>query len=120
MELGKLKSHFEAMEDGKILAYALSEPFSWRGSYAECAFEILSEESTKEQNLEKIERALSETFRGYKGGEYQYSEWTDVHFENDYSSWSDGGYTRRLIEQIKEEEEQYVTKEEEFVKLAFI
>jgi len=119
MELGKLKNHFEQMESGKVLDYKLSNPFSWRGIYAECAFKILKESSTKEENLEKIEMALTEEFHGYKGGEYRYDLATDVHFEDSFGSWTDGGYSRRLIEEIKQEKE-YVSVEEELVNLIFI
>lgn len=119
MELGKLKNHFEQMESGKLLDYKLSKPFSWRGVYAECAFEILKESSTREENLEQIEKALTESFYGYKGGEYRYNINTDVHFETDSGSWTDGGYSRRLIEEIKEEK-QYYSVEEELVNLIFL
>lgn len=119
MNLENLKNHFEQMEPGKVLDYKLSEPFSWRGVYAECAFEILKESSTKEENLEQIEKALTEEFNGYKGGEFRYDLYTEVHFENDCGSWSDGGYSRSLIEEIKEEK-QYYSVEEELVNLIFI
>jgi hypothetical protein len=119
MELGKLKNHFEQMESGKALDYKLSKPFSWRGVYAECAFEILKESSTKEENLEQIEKALTEEFHGYKGGEFRYDLDTEVHFESSYGSWSDGGYSRSIIEEIKQEK-QYDSVEEELVNLIFL
>lgn len=119
MELGELKNHFEKMESGKLLDYKLSKPFSWRGVYAECAFEILKESSTKEENLEQIEKALVEEFHGYKGGCFKYDLYTEIHFESDYGSWTDGGYSRRLIEEIKEEK-QYYSIEEELINLIFI
>lgn len=118
MTLGELKNRFEEMQKGKILAYKLSEPFSWRGIYAEVAFEILEEDSTREENLEKIERALTEEFYGYKGGEFKYNEDTEIHFESDESAYSDGGYSRNLIQRIKGEE-QFETVEEELVNLIF-
>lgn len=118
MTLGGLKNHFEQMDSEKQLDYKLSKPFSWRGVYAECAFEILKENSTKEENLEQIEKALTEEFHGYKGGEYRYTPHTEIHFEDSYGSWTDGGYSRRLIEEIKEEE-QFITVEEELVNLIF-
>jgi hypothetical protein len=119
MKLGKLKTHFEQMESGKVLDYKLSNPFSWRGAYAECAFEILKESSTKKENLERIEKALTEEFHGYKGGKFRYDLDTEVHFEGDYGSWSDGGYSRRIIEEIKQEK-QYDSVEEELVNLIFM
>lgn len=119
MTLGKLKTHFEQMESGKVLNYKLSDPFSWRGIYAECAFEILKNQSTREENLEQIEKAFTQSFHGYKGGDYRYSSYTEIHFENDYGSYTDGGYSKNLIEEIKEEKE-YVSVEEELVNLIFI
>lgn len=119
MELGRLKNHFEQMETGKVLDYKLSNPFSWRGVYAECAFEILKENSTKEENLEQIEKALTEEFGGYKGGEFRYNLDTEVHFETDCGSYTDGGYSKRLIEEIKGEKA-YDSFEEELVNLIFL
>lgn len=118
MTLGELKNRFEQMEKGKILAYKLSEPFSWRGIYDEVAFEILEEDSTREENLEEIEKALIEEFRGYKGGEFKYDLDTEIHFEYNSSSYTDGGYSRNLIQRIKGEE-QFETVEEELVNLIF-
>ncbi len=119
MELGKLKNHFEQMESGKVLDYKLSEPFSWRGVYAECAFEVLKESSTKEENLEQIEKALSESFQGYKGGDFRYNIDTEIHFEYDNGSYTEGGYSKRLIEEIKGEKA-YDSFEEELVNLIFL
>lgn len=119
MTLGELKNHFEQMEAGKELNFKLSNPFSWRGVYAECAFEILKETSTKEDNLEKIEKALSEEFEGYKGGEFYYDLDTDIHFETDCGSYTDGGYSKRLVEEIKGQKP-YDSIEQELVEIAFV
>lgn len=119
MELRQLKNLFEQMESGKVLDYKLSEPFSWRGIYAECAFEILKESSTKKENLEQIKKALKEEFEGYKGGDFRYDLDTEVHFETDYGSYTDGGYSKRLIEEIKREKA-YDSFEEELVNLIFL
>ncbi|HEY8936608.1 MAG TPA: hypothetical protein VIM65_15375, partial [Cyclobacteriaceae bacterium] len=40
-------------------------------------------------------------FTGYKGGEYTYHDNTDVHFEEDVSSYSDGRYAERWIAKIQ-------------------
>jgi hypothetical protein len=118
MNLGQLRTYIEALPEGTVLKYSLSEPFSWRGSYAEVAFRIEEEESTREDLLKKIDLAFSKTFYGYKGGEYEYGKYTDVHFEEDYRSWTDGGYTANWISKLTEEEPVY-SQEHRLVTLAF-
>jgi hypothetical protein len=119
MTLGELKNHFEQMENGKELNFKLSTPFSWRGIYAECAFSILKEKSTKEENLEKIEIALLNVFQGWKGGDFKYDLETEIHFESEESSWTDGGYSKNLIEEIKGQKP-FESLEHELVEIAFI
>ena len=97
MNLGELKNHFEKLPQSKVLEYSLSSPFSWRGSYNKCAFSIEKKQSTVSENIEKIKKAYSETFIGYKGGEYEYNDDTPIHFEEDYSSYSDGEYLEKFI-----------------------
>jgi hypothetical protein len=118
MELGKFKEYIESFENNYLFDYSISEPFSWRGSYCEVAFSIENESSTKEDILEKILLAYNNIFRGYKGGEYKYTDNTDIHFEYDYSSYSGEGYAQRLIEDITRKEEP-LTIEEKLVRLAF-
>ncbi len=117
MTLGELKQYFESFPENASFTYKLSEPFSWRGVYAEVAFDITNQPSTKEENLEKIEQALTKEFYGYKGGEYRYNEDTDIHFEESSSRWTDGEYALDLLKEAKEE---YVTLEARVVKTLFI
>lgn len=84
MTIKDLKEYFLNTENPKFF---LTDVFSWRGFYSEVAF-TPSAVGTKERSLELIEEALTGTFIGYKGGEFTYDEWTNVHFEND-SSFSD-------------------------------
>jgi len=119
MELGKFKQYIESFEDNHIFDYSISEPFSWRGVYAEVAFDITNEKSTKEEVLQKIQKAYSESFYRYKGGDFTYNDYTDIHFERDESAYSDGKYAQRIIETITEKEEP-LTIEEKLVKLAFV
>lgn len=113
MDLRKLKEYFEALPDDYEIPYCLSKPFSWRGSYDEVAFSLIKNTSDKYDNLIAIKSALTDTFRGYKGGEYQFCDTTEVHFEYDTSSWTDSGYSTNLIEELSE----YQTKEEKLIKL---
>lgn len=118
MELKDFKQHIESFPNGTEFNYGISEPFSWRGVYAEVAFEMLEKPMTKEEILTNIELAYTETFDGYKGGEYRYNDHTDIHFETGYESWSDGGYVSRWIAKIEEKEE-YQSQEDRLVKIAF-
>ena len=79
MTIKYLKNYFLNTEKPKFF---LTDVFSWRGSYDEVAF-TPSLEGTREESLALIERAFTDIFGGYKGGTYQYEEWTAVHFETD-------------------------------------
>lgn len=118
MTLGEFKAYVESFPDGKTFNYGISNPFSWRGSYDEVAFEFLEQSMTKEELLEKINLAYTDIFPGYKGGEYYFKNFTPVHFEEDNSTWSDGGYAAEWISNI-EGKEPYQTQEERLIKLAF-
>ena len=118
MKLKEFKDYIENAENGKQFNYGISEPFSWRGSYDEVAFEILEQPMTREEILANIEKAYQGTFYGYKGGEYTYKDYTEVNFEEDTSSYTDGGYCAEMIAKI-EGGEIYGSQENRLVKLAF-
>lgn len=117
MTLGELKTFIENQEK-QTFDFGLSLPFPWRGSYAEVAFSILKEQTSKVDLLKSVDDALSGRFRSYKGRNFNYDLQTDVNFEMDYSAYSDGEYCRRLISEI-EDSEPYDTEEQKLVKLAF-
>lgn len=85
MTIQDLKTYFETAEKP---TFFLVDVFSWRGSYNEVAFEP-SREGTREESLKQIERAIEESFVGWKGGCYTYSLNTEVHFENCHSAFTD-------------------------------
>ena len=118
MKLKDFKKHIESFSDGAKFDFGISKPFSWRGVYEKVAFGMIEQPMTKEEILTNINLAYTETFRGYKGGEYRYNDHTYVHFESDYGSWSDGDYVSRWIAKIEKIEE-YQSQEEKLVKLAF-
>ena len=119
MELKEFKQQIEQAEVGKTFDYGISEPFSWRGSYDEVAFEILEQPMTREEILDNIEKAYTGTFYGYKGGEYTYQDYTPVNFEEGGSrSYTDGRYCDEMIAKI-EGGETYQSQEMRLVKLAF-
>lgn len=100
MNLLELKNKIEQLPKGTISQYGISEPFSWRGRYSEVAFSIEKAPTTRETMLERIEKAYTDVFDGYKGGTYSYDDLTPVNFESSASDWSDGDYTKDMIEQI--------------------
>lgn len=118
MNLGEFEKYIKSFPEGTTFKYGISEPFSWRGVYAEVAFQMLEESMTKEQILERIQKALTDTFIGYKGGEYNYNKYTNVNFEADYGRWTEGNYTARWIAKL-EKTEPYQSQEERLIKLAF-
>ena len=81
MTIKDLKEYFEKTEKPK---FYLVDVFSWRGAYDEVAFA-----PSEEGSLRQIDRALTETFEGWKGGEYAYDKHTNVHFEIEERSCSD-------------------------------
>lgn len=118
MNLIDLKNHVSGFPEGTMFKYSLSEPFSWRGSYNEVAFDIIEKESSREAVLAMINLAYNKIFYGYKGGQYSYSDHTPVNFETNYGSWTDGGYAEEWIAKI-EGTEIYNGPEDRLTKLLF-
>jgi hypothetical protein len=117
MTLKDFKDYIESFPKKTEFKYGISKPFSWRGSYDEVAFEIVEYPMVKEQVLEHIELAYTETFNGYKGGDFVYGDNTTVNFEESYFHCSGGEYTLRMIQLIEGVEK--VEQEKKLVKLAF-
>lgn len=118
MNLLEFKTYIESLPDNTQFNYSISEPFSWRGSYDEVAFSIEEKPTTKEEILRRINLAYTETFRGYKGGEYNYHDWTPINFESGHHAYTDKIYTKEIIKKIKNDAE-CLNLEEQLIKLAF-
>lgn len=118
MDLGEFKKHIKSFAKGTKFNFGISEPFSWRGVYAEVAFSIIELPMTREEILVNIELAYTGKFYGYKGGEYKYSDYTSIHFEDFISSYTDGSYVSEWIAKI-EQKEAYKSQEERLVKTMF-
>jgi len=118
MNLIDFKKHIESFDNGTEFKYGISKPFSWRGSYDEVAFSITEEPMTKEAILRNIEKAYTELFCGYKGGEYRYSDYTTVNFEEGSRNYSGGGYCSEMIAKLNHIMP-FKSQEERLVKLAF-
>ena len=101
MLLGLFKTYIENFPEKTMFEYGISSPFSWRGIYREVAFSIQEDSMSREEILSKIQEAYEKTFHGYKGGKYEYGDYTQVHFERDGSSFSDGEYCAKMIAKIE-------------------
>lgn len=117
MQLGEFKKYIESFPEGTMFDFSISEPFSWRGSYCEPAFSLSKKQSSREDILKNVELALTNTFHGYKGGDYKFRESDYINFESEWRSWSDGGYTQQWIEDLTEDDTR--TQEEKLIKLMF-
>jgi hypothetical protein len=101
MTIKEFKSIIERTIGVTELRYGISEPFSWRGSYDEVAFEILDEPMSKQEVLRRVDLACTGTYDGYKGGEYRYDESTQVNFESGWGQYSDGEYCSEWIAKLE-------------------
>lgn len=82
---------------GDTMDFCIEDVFSWRGVYAEPACSISSRKTTKKHNLQMLKRLMKETFDGYKGGEYTYDKNSEIHFEEEWSSFTDGKYLNGFL-----------------------
>ena len=77
--------------------FRIIDVFSWRGIYAEAAAEISTERTLKQDNLKMLDDAIKFTHEGWKGGEFEYDFSTEIHFECDYGSYSNGQYLNNFL-----------------------
>jgi len=82
MTLGKLEKLLNAVDADATVLYGFTHAHSWRGIYAEAAFEPAMNVSIKSMR-DEVERALTETFQGWKGGDFTYDEWTEAHLDHE-------------------------------------
>lgn len=77
--------------------FRIEDVFSWRGSYAEPCCSLSNKPTTKEYNLEQLERLTKFSFYGWKGGYFNYTDNDTLHFESDYGSYTSGEYLIKFI-----------------------
>ncbi len=75
--LGNLIARLEKEDPARVLPLGFTHAHSYRGYYEDLAFEP-AENVTVGHMLAEARSAMGRTFTGYKGGEYQMSEWTTV------------------------------------------
>lgn len=78
MKLEKLYSFLVQQPKNRVCKHGFTNPHSYRGYYDELAFEP-ADDVTIEHMLDCCNRAVSETFIGWKGGEFTYDKATQVH-----------------------------------------
>lgn len=88
MNLGTLENIFSKLDnDDFVFVSSFGEPMSYRGSYDEVAFEPSYKQ--KLSDIKKyINKAMTEQFVGYKGGEYSYDSLTTSHIAS-YGNYSE-------------------------------
>ena len=118
MNLQDFRDYIAKFPSDHIFEYGISEPFSWRGLYAEVAFSIIDGNMCRYDILKRIDMCLDRTFIGYNGVEYKYDWTTPVNFEDGYSEYTSGAYVDSWIFEIQGKTA-YMSKEEELVRLAF-
>lgn len=79
MNLGQLIDGLKGVqEQDRKVPKGFVKAHSWRGVYAELAFEPASGVTIAEM-LKEAESAVGKTFTGYKGGDFRMDRETDIH-----------------------------------------
>lgn len=79
MTLGEIITRLEAENPALVLAHGFHKPHSWRGHYAELAFEP-GTPKTVADSLVTLRLCVGATFEGYKGGEFTMDAGSLCHF----------------------------------------
>lgn len=87
MTLGELIERLSREDATQAVPRGWTHPHSYRGYYEQLAFEPCGE-STVGGLLDVAKSALGQTYTGYKGGNYEMGEYTDVWLA-DYGSTGD-------------------------------
>ncbi len=77
MTLIDLIQTLEQYPPDKVVPHGFGRPHSYRGYYDQLAFEPM-QNVTVGAMLADAKSALGQTFQGYKGGDYEMGEWTEV------------------------------------------
>jgi len=88
MELQEYIAILENYPREKRLPKGLGNPHSWRGVYAELAFEVV-EDTTIGEMIDCAVDSIGKTFSGWKGGDYIMHETTEIHVETEEGAYSE-------------------------------
>lgn len=119
MVLQEFKSYIEKFPDNHLFSFGISNPFSSRENDINVAFTAEDFPMRKEEILQKIESALTETF-SQRGGEIRFDENFQIKFEDESGDY-DYEITDYCAHKIAEIEgsEVYGNQEEKLIKIAF-
>lgn len=78
MTLGQLIEELRKEPQDKVVKYGFDSPHSYRGIYAELAFEPAENVKVSDM-LKDAEESLGKTFTGYKGGDFEMGDYTTIH-----------------------------------------
>ena len=95
MTLGELINLLEKYPEDQVVKQGFGNPHSWRGVYAELAFEPAGE-TTVGDMLDAARSAVGATYEGWKGGEFTMDRDTTFHIEHE-GSWSDGSCEKSIL-----------------------
>lgn len=89
--LGELEAFLKKLPTSMNVTNGFTNPHSYRGNYEEVAFAPAFNVCVGEM-LSCVEKALTQSFRGYKGGYFSYDEKTLCHVQNEGSSYPGEDY----------------------------
>lgn len=108
MTLGEFYDKIESWSSD-TMNFRINDVFSWRGIYDEPCCTISIWETSKQYNLDMLDRLVNEEFIGWKGGEFTYTFEDTIHFESGEGSYtSDNGYLIRFIANNQNEEVKHI------------
>lgn len=99
MNLEQLRVFLDQFPDDRKCSLGFQNPHSYRGYYDEVAFEYAINVTVGDMK-KSVSRAFSETFQGWKGGDYEYGGNTPVHFATVGSVQYDDVETRLVVMQM--------------------
>jgi len=78
MSIGDIKSLLGLFDSEETLPVGFHNPHAYRGYYHEAAVELAYDVKVSDM-LADLDALLSQTFQGWKGGDYRYDDWTTLH-----------------------------------------
>lgn len=80
MNIEELRKELRKLPKSMVFPVGFANPHSWRGSYDEPSVEPAHDVSVKSM-LNCLDELVTEEFYGYKGGEYRFSKWQNLHLD---------------------------------------
>jgi hypothetical protein len=96
--IGDMLNFLESKDPDEILIHGFKNPHSYRGMYDCASVEVADHEVKVSSMIETCRELLSETFFGWKGGEYEYNEDTSLFFAERGRTESFVGYHEYSLE----------------------